>query len=108
MPEARKRASRRENWLEPTIVERGATIGANATILPGVRVGRYSMVAAGALVTADVPPFALMIGAPARRAGHLCRCGQKLHDRYTVATCDYCGETPHMRCLTEELKALAL
>jgi acetyltransferase-like isoleucine patch superfamily enzyme len=107
MAEARKRSSRRENWLERTIVERGASIGANATILPGIRVGRYSMIAAGALVTADVPPFALMIGAPAHCAGHLCRCGQKLRDRYTVATCEYCGETPQMRCSSVELDALA-
>ena len=67
MPHAGKRYLRREDWLEQTIVERGASIGANATILPGIRVGRYCMVAAGALVTADVPPFALMIGVPARQ-----------------------------------------
>lgn len=108
MPEAGERYSRREQWLEQTVVERGASIGANATILPGIRVGRYSMIAAGALVTADVPAFALMVGVPARHAGHLCRCGLKLHDSYNIATCKYCGETPQMRCLSAELEALAI
>lgn len=108
MPQAGQRYLRREQWLELTIVERGASIGANATILPGIRVGRYSMIAAGALVTADVPPFALMIGLPARLAGHLCRCGLRLSGSYLEATCEHCGETPQMRCLTSELEALAL
>ena len=108
MPHAGKRYLRREDWLEQTIVERGASIGANATILPGIRVGRYCMIAAGALVTADVPPFALMIGVPARRVGHLCRCGLKLRESYHEATCEHCGETPQMRCLSSELEALSL
>ena len=64
MPEASHRYSSPELWLSTTVVERGASIGANVTIVPGVRIGRYSMIAAGALVTADVPPFALMVGGP--------------------------------------------
>jgi UDP-2-acetamido-3-amino-2,3-dideoxy-glucuronate N-acetyltransferase len=97
-----------EEWLESTVVERGASIGANATILPGIRVGRYSMVAAGALVTRDVPPFALMIGAPARRVDDVCRCGMKLPGNFLEAICRDCGETPQMRCLAHELEALTL
>jgi acetyltransferase-like isoleucine patch superfamily enzyme len=108
MPEASQRASRTENWLEGCVVERGASIGANATILPGVRIGRYSMVGAGALVTADVPPFALVVGAPARPIGDLCRCGQRLSGDYRTATCEHCGESPRMRCLDSEMEALAL
>lgn len=108
MREAVDRYAKAEQWLLPTVVERGASIGANATILPGVRVGRYSMVAAGALVTADVPPFALVIGSPARRVADLCRCGQKLAACYRTSVCDYCGETPHHRCQHSELEALTL
>ena len=78
MPEAAARYESTDRWLSPTVVERGVSIGGNATILPGIRLGRYSMIAAGSIVTADVPPFALMVGAPARLVGHVCRCGQKL------------------------------
>jgi acetyltransferase-like isoleucine patch superfamily enzyme len=108
MPQVRDRYAGPERWLERTVVERGATIGANATVLPGIRLGRYSLIAAGALVTADVPPFALMVGSPARQVADVCRCGQKLVGDYRTAACSHCGETPAMRCLTEELKALAL
>jgi acetyltransferase-like isoleucine patch superfamily enzyme len=101
MPQVRERYERFERWLEPTVVERGATIGANATVLPGTRLGRYSMIAAGAVVTADVPPFALMVGSPARRVADVCRCGQKLAGGYLTAGCDRCGETPEARCPSE-------
>ena len=104
MPEVQARNQRTENWLLPTVVERGASIGANATILPGVRLGRYSMVGAGAVVTRDVPPFALVIGSPARIVGNVCRCGMRLSDSYQQATCDECGETPEMRCYPSELE----
>ena len=55
-----------------TLVRRGATIGANATIVCGVTIGEYALIGAGAVVTADVPPYALMQGVPARRAGWAC------------------------------------
>jgi UDP-2-acetamido-3-amino-2,3-dideoxy-glucuronate N-acetyltransferase len=108
MQEAATRYETPERWLLPTVVERGVSIGANATIVPGVRLGRYSMIAAGALVTADVPPFALMVGAPARLAGYVCRCGQKLLGSYRITACDACGETPTMRCHQSELEAITL
>ncbi len=108
MRQAIHRYANPEQWLQPTVVERGASIGANATILPGIRIGRYAMIAAGALVTADVHPFALMIGSPARRVGDLCRCGQKLAGSYRTSTCDACGETPNHRCHYSELEALAI
>jgi UDP-2-acetamido-3-amino-2,3-dideoxy-glucuronate N-acetyltransferase len=61
-----------------TIVRRGATIGANATIVCGHQIGEYAFIGAGAVVTKDVPPFALMLGAPARQAGWMSRCGHRL------------------------------
>jgi len=61
-----------------TIVERGASIGGNATILPGVRIGKYSMVGAGSVVTSDVPANAIVYGNPARLKGWICSCGQKI------------------------------
>jgi UDP-2-acetamido-3-amino-2,3-dideoxy-glucuronate N-acetyltransferase len=61
--------------FEPTVVGRGATIGANATIVCGVTIGEHAFIAAGAVVTRDVAPFALCAGVPARRTGWICRCG---------------------------------
>ena len=71
-----------------TIVKTGATIGANATIVCGHRIGRWSMIAAGAVVTKDVPDHALMAGIPARQIGWVCECGERLdeHDLH-CATC---------------------
>ena len=94
MNEVGVRYSSPDKWLETTVVGRGASIGANATILPGVRIGRYSMVAAGAVVTADVEPHALVVGAPARQVGHVCRCGRKLSESRPAVPCGYCGATP--------------
>ena len=68
----------RKSEFRPTLVRRGATIGANATILCGHVLGEYSFVAAGAVVTRDVPAFALMAGVPARRIGWISRHGEKL------------------------------
>jgi UDP-2-acetamido-3-amino-2,3-dideoxy-glucuronate N-acetyltransferase len=68
----------RRGLYEPTIIRRGATIGANATIVCGVTIGRYAFVAAGAVVTRDVPDYALVRGNPARQAGWMSRHGQLL------------------------------
>jgi UDP-2-acetamido-3-amino-2,3-dideoxy-glucuronate N-acetyltransferase len=73
-----------------TIVDDGAAIGANSTILPNVRVGRWATVGAGAVVTRDVPPYGLVIGSPARLAGWVCRCGRRVDSN----TCAKCGELP--------------
>ena len=63
---------------EPTMVRSGATIGANATIVCGTTLGRWSFVAAGAVVTRDVPDHAMVAGNPARQIGWACRCGRRL------------------------------
>jgi acetyltransferase-like isoleucine patch superfamily enzyme len=97
MPQARSRYEEVARWQSPTIVERGASIGANATILPGLRLGRYCMIAAGAVVTSDVAPFTLVVGSPARRLADICRCGQRLASSAWIAVCDNCGETPAVR-----------
>jgi acetyltransferase-like isoleucine patch superfamily enzyme len=61
-----------------TIVQDGASVGANSTLLPGITVGKYALVGAGSVVTRNVPAFALVRGNPARRVGWVCACGQKL------------------------------
>ena len=76
-----------ENFV-PTVVEDGASIGANATIVCGHRIGRCAMIGAGALVTHDVPPHALMLGVPARMHGFVCTCGELLRG---AMVCPVCG-----------------
>jgi UDP-2-acetamido-3-amino-2,3-dideoxy-glucuronate N-acetyltransferase len=73
----RAHVSRKHDY-RPTLVRRGATFGANATILCGITVGRFAFVGAGAVVTRDVPDFALTLGAPARIVGWMCACGERL------------------------------
>jgi acetyltransferase-like isoleucine patch superfamily enzyme len=67
------------DWqVAPTLVRRGASIGAGAVVLPGLTIGEFAMVGAGAVVTRDVPPQGLVYGNPARLFGYVCRCGQVL------------------------------
>ena len=77
-----------------TRVKRGSSIGANATILCGVTLGEYAFIGAGAVVTSDVPAYALMVGVPARRVGWMCQCGERLLVSGGKATCAVCG-TPY-------------
>ncbi|MGV8081459.1 MAG: Gfo/Idh/MocA family oxidoreductase [Syntrophales bacterium] len=70
-----------------TLVKRGATIGANATIVCGHTIGRYAFVGAGAVVTKDVPDHALVVGNPARRIGWMCRCGERLNEELVCPVC---------------------
>jgi UDP-2-acetamido-3-amino-2,3-dideoxy-glucuronate N-acetyltransferase len=103
----------RKSEFRLTLVKRGATIGANATIICGATIGRYSLVAAGAVVKSDVPDYALVAGVPARQAGWVCKCGTTLRFRVSdfgfrrvnatdddyrapaigseTLTCQYCG-----------------
>jgi acetyltransferase-like isoleucine patch superfamily enzyme len=77
------------SWREPTRIGEGASIGANATILCGVSIGRYAAVAAAALVTRDVADHVLVAGVPAEPRGFVCRCGRPLSRADLV--CDACG-----------------
>jgi UDP-2-acetamido-3-amino-2,3-dideoxy-glucuronate N-acetyltransferase len=76
-----------------TRVRYGASIGANATIVCGSSVGEWAFVAAGAVVTKDVPDYALMAGVPARRIGWVCQCGVTLRPEGERAACAECGRT---------------
>ncbi len=83
----------RKHEYRPTLVRRGATIGANATIVCGVTLGEYAFVGAGAVVTGDVPAYGLVVGVPARRIGWMCKCGERLEVRLDTqeASCGACG-----------------
>ncbi len=84
----------RMNELRKTVVKKGATIGANATIVCGYTIGRYAFVGAGAVVTRDIPDYALVIGVPAKITGWMCECGVKLSfsPREKTSTCSACGK----------------
>lgn len=83
----------RKSEYKPTLVKKGTTIGANATIVCGVTLGEYSFIGAGAVVTKDAPPYALMVGAPALRKAWMCSCGVKLDFKKNRSVCKACGET---------------
>jgi len=80
----------RMDEVRPTLVKRGATLGANCTIVCGVTIGQYAFVGAGAVVTRDVPDYGLVVGSPARIKGWMCRCGQGLLFDGSRAACK-CG-----------------
>ncbi len=82
----------RKTEFKPTRVGRGATVGANSTVVCGNELGEYCMVGAGAVVTTDVPAHALMVGGPARQVGWVCRCGTRLDVLQGEATCRDCGD----------------
>jgi UDP-2-acetamido-3-amino-2,3-dideoxy-glucuronate N-acetyltransferase len=94
----RSHVSRRHAYA-PTLVRRGATIGANSTLLCGISIGRYAFIGAGAVVTRDVPDYALVVGNPARHTGWACACGVRLASRRgaqapmpgAIVECGACG-----------------
>ena len=81
----------RKDEYRSTLVKRGATLGANSTIVCGHTVGRYAFVGAGAIVTRDVPDYALVVGVPARQIGWMCRCGVRLEVADGHAECTACS-----------------
>ena len=81
----------RKSEYRKTVVKQGASIGANATIVCGHDIGRFAFVGAGAVVTKDVPDYALVYGSPATIRGYVCRCGEKLHFEGGKAICSACG-----------------
>jgi len=89
----RSHVSRKDEFKD-TLVRRGASLGANCTIVCGSTVGCYAFVGAGAVVTSDVPDYALVYGNPARLRGWICQCGVRLGDlQDDKITCKICGDT---------------
>jgi UDP-2-acetamido-3-amino-2,3-dideoxy-glucuronate N-acetyltransferase len=80
----------RKSEYRRTLVKKGATIGANATVVCGSTLGEYAFVGAGSVVTRDVAPYALVVGVPARRIGWMCQCGERLSDD-NPKKCKACG-----------------
>jgi acetyltransferase-like isoleucine patch superfamily enzyme len=85
--------------FKPTFVNRGVSIGANATIRCGITIGEYAMIGAGAVVTKNVRPHSLVVGNPAKEIALVCRCGQRFHrishaptETEIVAPCKACGQ----------------
>jgi UDP-2-acetamido-2-deoxy-ribo-hexuluronate aminotransferase len=78
---------RRMDEVRPTRVKKGASLGANCTIVCGVTIGKYAFVGAGAVVTKDVPDHALVVGNPAKQTGWICMCGEKLDDAFFCPVC---------------------
>lgn len=82
----------RRNEYKKTIIGRGASIGANATIVCGHNIGKYAFIAAGAVVTKDVPDYALVMGNPARVKYYVCECSEKMVWQNNKFTCPCCGK----------------
>lgn len=79
-----------------TLICEGTSVGANATIVCGHTIGKFAMIAAGAVVTKDVPQYALMVGVPAKQAGWVCECGQILNKEFI---CPDCGKNLRKMCM---------
>ena len=109
MAGVRSRYLKKETWLSTTHVGRGCSIGANATILPAVKLGCYCMTGAGAVVVADVRPFSLVAGNPAVHIAFVCVCGQKLSGGPDAGDCCHCGQTAAARIaiLAEDRRPIA-
>ncbi|MBN3003701.1 N-acetyltransferase [Chromobacterium alkanivorans] len=82
----------RKHEYRRTLVKRGASIGANATVVCGHTIGEYAFIGAGAVVTRDVPAYALMVGTPAKRIGWMCSCGERLANDIGTHSCLSCGK----------------
>jgi len=79
-----------QSWkISETIVKKGASIGANATIICGVTIGEYAMIGAGSVVTKNVAPHTMVVGNPAKQIGYVCKCGGRLSNDNV---CSQCGE----------------
>ena len=91
----RSHVSRKDEYRK-TVVKRGASLGANSTVVCGHTVGAYAFVAAGAVVTRDVPDHALVMGVPAKQVGWMCRCGLRLRLNGREAACEACGDSYYL------------
>jgi len=90
----RPRSKSADFRAEGTVLGRGCSIGANATVLCGITIGRYAMIGAGSVVTRSVPDFGLVMGSPARLQSHVCVCSNTLSFDESEATCE-CGRKFH-------------
>ncbi len=83
----------RKHEYRKTLVKRGATIGANATIVCGVIIGEYAFIGAGAVIKSDVAAYAIMVGVPAKKIGYMCQCGVTLkpHPNEKITKCESCN-----------------
>ncbi len=94
-----------DDWtVSPTLVRSGASIGAAAVILPGVTLGRWCLVGAGAVVSRDVPDHGLVTGNPARLTGYACKCGHTLHPKGPAWHCDNCSQCSDLPSLPPRRK----
>ncbi len=82
----------RKDEFRDTLIKEGASVGANATIVCGHTIGKYALIGAGAVITKDVPDYALMVGNPARVKGYVCKCGNKIEFIDNTAKCGVCGD----------------
>lgn len=98
----------KKDQFRRTLVRRGATLGANSTVICGIEIGRYALVGAGAVATRNVPAYALLLGVPGRRAGWVCRCGETLPSPQADRSleCAVCGNLYRERAHAEELDVL--
>jgi len=89
----------RKNEYRPTLVKKGATLGANCTVVCGHTIGEYAFVAAGAVVVSNVPAYALVAGVPAKQIGWMCRCAAHRlgFDDSGLARCPACGRTYRLK-----------
>lgn len=85
----RSHISRKDEY-KITLIKRGASIGANSTIVCGNTIGQYALIGAGAVITKDVPDYAIIVGNPGRRSGWICQCGEKLSFKEGNAICPTC------------------
>lgn len=83
----------RKHEYKRTVVRKGASIGANATIVCGVEIGTFAFIGAGAVVTKNVRPYALVTGVPAKQTGWMCECGTKLNFKTDDTCCSECGKS---------------
>lgn len=99
-------AINRRNDYRTTVVRKGATIGANATVVCGHNIGEYAFIGAGAVVTKDVPPYALVVGNPARQIGWVSEYGHRLD--FSNGNTAVCPESRETYCITENNQILKL
>lgn len=87
----------KKDQMKQTLVKKGATVGANATIVCGHNIGEYSLIGAGSVVTKDVGAYELVVGNPAKKAGYVCKCGEKLVKNKEKYVCRMCQKKYQLR-----------